>query len=727
MLNLFLPHPVAMNKLSAPIHKNGARIKPRARSAFSPSRNSNGVGRLKPRNLPENSAVCRPQAAAQQLRQIDKQDTAVVDITERERAARYQRQMADLVESSPDAIYGTDSRHVITSWNSGAQNVYGWSAKEMIGQSARGIVPKDRLGEMRQIWRLLRAGENIRQFETLRLRKDGSLIDISLSASPVHDPDGRFAGISMVARDISRHKRMQERLRQQTEELSKIMEAVPAVVWVANDPKCREVYGNDFAAALFHIESYTNVSPTPPPGIRPLPIRYFRNGRQLKPRELPMQRAAATGKPQPVEEIDFELPDGRMFTLLGSATPLFDERQKVRGVVAAFSDITARKKIEDNLRRSEERFRLIVKHAPVAMLMVNSDQEVVLANEPAERLFGFRNGELTGCHLGRLIPGPFGSERKKNIAFWQTRPKKLRMGARHGIFALRKDGRPVRIEIGLNPVRMAEGQFVMATILDMSERQKAQDVLRHANRMLGQKVRERTSQLLQLNATLRREVTNRTNLQNQVMDISEREQRRIGQDIHDGLGQQLTGIAMLADALQDKLKSKKLDETEDARRVTLLLQQARSQTRRLAHGLQPVVPDPDGLMLSLKELAESVTNLGVDCRFQCPAPVRLHDNLKATHMFRIAQEAVGNALRHAQCQKIRLSLSASNGSLCLQIYNDGRKFLIRTKTKSRGMGLQLMRFRSEAMGGTLQIHPLAPGGALIACMVPVTPNKSPKP
>jgi signal transduction histidine kinase len=235
-----------------------------------------------------------------------------------------------------------------------------------------------------------------------------------------------------------------------------------------------------------------------------------------------------------------------------------------------------------------------------------------------------------------------------------------------------------------------------------------------------EKARAGSSQLLQLNTKLRREVTMRRNLQNQVMDISEREQRRIGQDIHDGLGQQLTGVVMLADALQEKLRSKKLDEAEDARRVILLLQQARSQTRRLAHGLQPVQPDPDGLMLSLKELAETVTSFGVDCRLQCPVPVCLRDNLKATHLFRIAQEAVGNALRHAQCKKIRLSLSVSNGFLRLEIHNDGRKFLLRRKKKSRGMGLQLMKFRSEAMGGSLVIHPLAPGGALVACTVPVT-------
>ena len=647
--------------------------------------------------------------------------TAVLDITERERVARHQHHLADLVESSPDAICGTDSRHVITNWNSGAQNIFGWSAEEMIGRPAWAIVPKDRLAEMRQIWRVLRAGENIQQHETLRLRKDGSLIEISLSASPVRDRHGRFAGISMVARDISRRKRMQQRLWQQSEELAKIMEAVPAVVWVANDPQCREIYGNDFAAALFHIESYTNVSPTPPPNIRPLPIRYFRHGRLLKPNELPMQRAATTGKPQPLEEIDFELPDRRMLTLLGSAVPLFDERKKVRGVVAAFSDITARKKIEDDLRRSEERFRLIVKYAPVAMLMVNSAQEVVLANEPSEKLFGFRNGELMGCDFGRLI-GPFG-EAHKNIATYQSRPKKLKMEAGRELYALRKDGREVPVEIALNPVQMPEGRFVMVTILDISERKRAQDILRQANETLEREVHERTSQLLHLNGKLRREVTTRKNLQHQVMDISERERRRIGQDIHDGLGQQLTGVAMLADALLDKLKSKKIDEAEDARRVMLLLQQARSQARRLAHGLQPVPSESDGLMFSLKELAETVTNLGVDCRFQSPGPIHLHDNLKATHVFRIAQEAVSNALRHGKCQRIWLSLSASNGFLRLEIRNDGRKFIVRRKKKSGGIGLQLMKFRSETMGGTLQIHPLARGGALIACTIPVTAKK----
>jgi signal transduction histidine kinase/CheY-like chemotaxis protein len=129
-------------------------------------------------------------------------------------------------------------------------------------------------------------------------------------------------------------------------ELERVLDVIPAAVWVARDPDCREVFGNRNAAALFGVPEATNVSQTPGNGHTALPIRHFRDGRELAPKELPMQRAAATGLPQPIDELEVSLPDGGRRTLLGGAMPLLDEAGTVRGVVSAFSDITDRKEIE---------------------------------------------------------------------------------------------------------------------------------------------------------------------------------------------------------------------------------------------------------------------------------------------------------------------------------------------------------------------------------------------
>src|SRR5262249_41675817 len=148
-------------------------------------------------------------------------------------------------------------------------------------------------------------------FETVRRRKDGTLFPVSLTISPVRDAAGAVVGASKIARDITERKRVEESLRNRTEELERLLDVIPATVWIANDPGCREIFGNRSAAALFGVPQDTNMSQTPGPGSAVPLIRHFRGGRELRPDELPMQRAASTGLAQPVEEMEMHLPDGR--------------------------------------------------------------------------------------------------------------------------------------------------------------------------------------------------------------------------------------------------------------------------------------------------------------------------------------------------------------------------------------------------------------------------------
>jgi signal transduction histidine kinase len=192
-----------------------------------------------------------------------------------------------------------------------------------------------------------------------------------------------------------------------------------------------------------------------------------------------------------------------------------------------------------------------------------------------------------------------------------------------------------------------------------------------------------------------------------------------GQDIHDGLGQQLTGAAMLAEVLRDKLMQKNIPETEDARHVATLLQKARQQCRRLARDLHAVAAEPLELTSSLEQLARTVTSAGVECLFDCVAPVRLRDQAKSVHLFTIAQEAVNHAIHYGRCRRLKLRLSAPEGFIRLEIRSDGRRWFRQAKRMQMGVGLQIMKSRSEAMGGTFKVRSLHPRGARIVCLVPV--------
>src|SRR6201999_1783587 len=153
-----------------------------------------------------------------------------------------------------------------------------------------------------------------------------------------------------------------------------------------------------------------------------------------------------------------------------------------------------------------------------------------------------------------------------------------------------------------------------------------------------------------------------------ILDISAREQRRIGQDLHDGLGQHLTGIAFMAKVHEAKLAEQKRAETEDAAKIVRLVNEAIHKTRELARGLLPVVSDSQGLMSALQLWAAEVEDLfGVSCRFQCETPVLIHDNTMATHLYHIAQEAVNNAIKHGEAQTILIRLAEDQGRGMLTI------------------------------------------------------------
>src|SRR5580658_1075479 len=181
------------------------------------------------------------------------------------------------------------------------------------------------------------------------------------------------------------------------------------------------------------------------------------------------------------------------------------------------------------------------------------------------------------------------------------------------------------------------------------------------------------------------DITDREQLERALVDISAREQRRIGQDLHDGLGQHLTGIAFMAKVHEAKLAEKQLADAGDAAKIVRLVNEAIHKTRELARGLLPVVSDAHGLMSALQARAAEVEDLfGVTCTFECRNEVLIHDDAKATHLYHIAEEAVNNALKHGHARHILLRLTAHEDWGTLLIQDDGCGIAIDTG-KSSGM------------------------------------------
>jgi len=214
------------------------------------------------------------------------------------------------------------------------------------------------------------------------------------------------------------------------------------------------------------------------------------------------------------------------------------------------------------------------------------------------------------------------------------------------------------------------------------------------------------------------DITERKRLEKSILEVSAREQRRIGQDLHDGLGQHLTGIAFMSKVQQQKLSEQGLPEAQDAAKIVHLVNEAIHKTKELARGLLPVMSDAHGLMAALQQCAVEIREVfGVECRFRCEPPVLVNDINLATHLYHIAQEAINNAIRHGKARMICVDLSRVGGQCELSICDDGVG--LGDITGNSGMGLQIMSYRARMIGGSLEIERATGGGTIVRCAFPV--------
>lgn len=212
------------------------------------------------------------------------------------------------------------------------------------------------------------------------------------------------------------------------------------------------------------------------------------------------------------------------------------------------------------------------------------------------------------------------------------------------------------------------------------------------------------------------DITERKKLEEAVLEISAREQRRIGQDLHDDLGQLLTGIAFMTRVLQDRLSEARLGEAADAAKIVSLVNEAIRRTRELAAGLQPVIPEARGLMGALERLAADVSRLfGIRCRFETHDAALIHDQAVANQLYRIAQEAVNNAVKHGRASTVLISLPSRG---VLSIIDDGTGFDAKLRAPA-GLGMHIMRYRARMIGGSLEVHSTPGAGTVIRCLFPV--------
>lgn len=214
-----------------------------------------------------------------------------------------------------------------------------------------------------------------------------------------------------------------------------------------------------------------------------------------------------------------------------------------------------------------------------------------------------------------------------------------------------------------------------------------------------------------------KDITHNVELEREILAAGEQEQQRLGRDLHDDLCQQLAGIQFLCQTLVGELAERKAGEARQAREIADMVQSAMSQTRDLARGLSPVRFETDGLAHALRELALRTGKVfRIKCRFRRNAAVPVPQLDTATHLYRIAQEAVGNAVKHSKAKHIEICLARRGRDLVLRVSDDGIGFP-RESANHEGMGMRIMRYRAKSVGGSLKVQSRMRQGTAVVCVI----------
>ena len=255
------------------------------------------------------------------------------------------------------------------------------------------------------------------------------------------------------------------------------------------------------------------------------------------------------------------------------------------------------------------------------------------------------------------------------------------------------------------------------------ERRRAEEALRRAYDELEMRVQERTADLSSANARLQTAIAERQRLEYELLEITEKERRRIGLDLHDDLGQQLAGLALMTKGLELKLAKRRAPEASDAARIHNLVQQAMTHARGVAHDLARLDLEGDDLPAAFDGLAKHAAGLfKISCKFEAEGDLPLLESNIVSQLYKIAQEAVTNAIKHAKASRVGISLANGSDAVILTVHNDGLPFPDMTGSPT-GMGLRIMNYRANLIGASLEIKGAGTGGTSVICKVPLKRKK----
>lgn len=322
--------------------------------------------------------------------------------------------------------------------------------------------------------------------------------------------------------------------------------------------------------------------------------------------------------------------------------------------------------------------RAILETIVDGIITIDGDGIITSFNPAAEQVFGYSAAEAVGESISILMPDPYADDHQKYIGEYQRTGIARIIGIGREVVGVRKNGEHFPMDLAVSEVT-TDSQILYTGVV--------------------------------------RDITERRQLEHEILRISEAERRSIGQDLHDGLGQMLTGIGLIAQSLIARLEDEGSAYVDDMFEVTDLIKEADRNARNLARGLVPVELDENGLGNALLMLVENVEKLfNINCSFQRKGTFHLEDTSAITNLYRIAQESVSNAIKHGRAENVEVHLLSDRNRYQLIVIDDGIGFPDKLP-EDRGMGVPIMQYRARVIGATLEIKAGPRGGTIVTCIL----------
>ena len=608
----------------------------------------------------------------------------------RESEQRFRR----LVELMPVAVYVCDTSGKIQSYNHRAVEL--WGREPKLGDPAQRYCGSLRLyspdgklvpHEESKMAEVLKTGVPARDVEVVIERPDGSRITALVNIALLRNGDGELIGAMNCFQDITERKRAEDGVRESQQLLHLVLATLPVGVAVTDragdivlaNAESKRIWGDVIVSGLERRARSKGF--------------WHDSGKRIAPPDWASVRALSDGRTSLNELIDIETFDGQQKTIQNSSAPIRNAEGLIVGAVIVNEDVTERKRAEED----QARLAAIVESSDEAIIAITLEGIILSWNAAAERVSGYSAEEMLGQSAARVMPPDrlHEAERAKAlIAEGEPVPP-------FETIRIRKDGTRIDALVSVSPIRDAAGRAIGASAIvrDISERKRAEEALKNSY-----------AQLRALSA--------------RVQSVREEEAARIAREIHDDLGQKLTGLKMDLQRAERKLEGLEsspvvnslldtiVNATELTDKITVSVQE-------IAANLRPEMLDKLGLSAALHyEARRFHERTGVSCETLLPETEPNLSPEVSTALFRVFQECLTNIARHAQATKVEAALNLENGSVTLRVEDNGRGITEAEIANPESLGLLGMKERTALLGGELFFQRNPRGGTIVTARLP---------